>query len=239
MPPKPAAAKTTPTKPATKAPTKAATDNKTPAKGVNATAPSKTGATTKAPSSGATKAGTAAKAAAPIKKVLVPEEIQLKEIAGVMNYGGAVGEKLKQSGRWMLIIDRNGNCGTFLKYRDVNMIQVTSQAQFATEPMRKALMGSLKFGKPAVLDISDSDQEKIMDVASEKYNEIYPECWTDLMDHSIMKDDNKWGKLYQENDPDDYDNKYDYHADQFQFIVLTNLDPASTAMENFFPVIVN
>ena len=46
-----------------------------------------------------------------------------------------------------------------------------------------------RFGKPCILDISGTEQDKILCLAEEKYNAIYPECWNDLMDQSIMADE--------------------------------------------------
>lgn len=233
MPPKPAA-KGAATKGAAKTPTKTGA-----AKGATGT---KTGAKTGAASKDAKKEDIKKAeedmAKMTIKKVLVPEEITLKEAAGLITLVGDLGQKIKDSNRWTFMIDRNGNVHTFLKYRDVNMISVTSEHEFQREPLRVALMGALRYGKPHIIDVSVIDQSKALDIVRDKYNEIYPGLWNDLMDRSIM-DFEKCGKLYQANDDVDYKNAYDYRVSDFKFMLYTNTDPPSTASESFFPVIIN
>lgn len=48
---------------------------------------------------------------------------------------------------------------------------------------------SPRFGKMHVLDVCDTDQTKILEVAADKYNQMYPGCWNDLMDRSIMDEE--------------------------------------------------
>ncbi|WAR23052.1 IQAK1-like protein [Mya arenaria] len=219
--------------------TKAAT-GKTPAKGATGKTPAKGAAKPAATKAPVKKEEPKKEEAKPAKRTMEPKEVTLKAIANVVNCIGEVGEEYKASGRCLLIVDHNGNVGTFLKYRDVNMIQATLAVDFQPEPLRKALIGSLKHGKPNILDVSDTDQEKILDVAQGKYEEIYPGCWQDMLDLSISQDENKWGKLYRANDDEEqYKNPYDYRAAEFKFVVLTNVDPPASALHDFFTVIVN
>ncbi|XP_045157531.1 IQ motif and ankyrin repeat domain-containing protein 1-like [Mercenaria mercenaria] len=234
MPPKPAA-KGGAVKTASKTPAKTGA-SKSGATGT------KTGAKTGTASKGATKDADVKKveedmAKVAIKKILVPEQIGLKEVANLMTLAGGVGQKIKESNRWLFMIDHNGNVHTFLKYRDVNMISVTSGLEFQKEPLRKALMGALRFGKPHIIDVSDTDQSKAMDMVRDTYNEIYKGLWDDIMDRSIM-DFEKCGKLYQANDDSEYKNCYDYRVQDFQFMVYTNTDPPSSANDSFFPVVI-
>ncbi|KAL4221669.1 hypothetical protein ACF0H5_019926 [Mactra antiquata] len=233
MPPKPAT-KTGAAKAPAKAKPKAATKTATSSPATKST-PAKGGAASKTD----TKKVEEDMAKMSIKKVLVPEEIGLKEVANLVLYlKGDVGDKCRESKRWLFIIDRNGNVHTFLKYRDVNMISVTSQLEFQTEPLRRALQGSLKYGKPHVIDISDIDQEKALDLIRRQYNEIYDGCWEDLLNMKITDEDNI-SKLFRPNDDRDLQNPLDYRIADFSFVVYSKTDPASYANDSFFPVIVN
>ncbi|XP_060605937.1 IQ motif and ankyrin repeat domain-containing protein 1-like [Ruditapes philippinarum] len=233
MPPK-AAAKGGASKPATKTTTKTGAAKG----GASGTKTAAKGATSKDASKTDVKKVEEEMAKVSIKKVLVPEEIGFKEVAVLLNLSGDLGQKIKDSKRWTFMIDRNGNVHTFLKYRDVNMISVTSSLDFQKEPLRKALMGALRFGKPHIIDISDADQGKALDKAREIYNEIYDGLWDDLMDRSLL-DFEKCGKLYQANDDQEYHNAFDYRVSDFQFMVYTTADPPSTAMDTFFPVYID
>ena len=44
--------------------------------------------------------------------------------------------------------------------------------------------------------------------------------------------------MSRKTDDDEYQNRYDYRVSDFSFVILTNVDPPSTATEDFFPVIV-
>jgi len=45
-------------------------------------------------------------------------------------------------------------------------------------------------------------------------------------------------KLLKANDSDDYKNAYEYRVSDFIFAILTDIDPPSTVMENYFPIII-
>ncbi|XP_045157530.1 IQ motif and ankyrin repeat domain-containing protein 1-like [Mercenaria mercenaria] len=237
MPPKPAArggaAKTVTKTPAKSGASKSgATGTKTGAK---------TGGTA---SKGATK-GTDIKkvedemAKVSIKQIVVPENIKLKDVAGLLTPDGSegIGKKIKDSNKWPFLIDHTDgyNSQTFFKYRDVNMLSVFPE--FHKETLRKALMGALRFGKPLIIDVKQPDQSTVMDRVRDTCNDIYNGLWDDIMDRSIL-DFEKCGKLYQPSDDLEYKNSYDYRVSDFQFIVLTNVDPPSSAMDSFFPVTV-
>ena len=42
--------------------------------------------------------------------------------------------------------------------------------------------------------------------------------------------------LVRTTDTEEYHDRYSYRTDDFQFIVLTDDDPPSSVMENFFPI---
>jgi len=48
----------------------------------------------------------------------------------------------------------------------------------------------------------------------------------------------KYMKLLKANDSDDYKNAYEYRVSDFIFAILTDIDPPSTVMENYFPIII-
>lgn len=46
-----------------------------------------------------------------------------------------------------------------------------------------------RFGKPTILDISETDQEKIMDLVKTRHNEIKAGTWENMHDRSIFEED--------------------------------------------------
>lgn len=170
-----------------------------------------------------------------IKKVIHPTDVPLKQIAGIIAYGGDEGEAYKASGKWLFVIDRSGNVGTFLKYRDVNYVQFGGPVETSPETLRMALLGSLRFGKPTVIDICDTDQEKIMDLVKSRHDEIKADTWKNIHDRSIFQED-KYKALVRTTDTPEYHDTYSYRADNYQLIILTNTDPPSSVMEDYFPI---
>ena len=55
-----------------------------------------------------------------------------------------VGNRLKESGKWGLVVDRSGQATTFLRYRDTNYLNCLSANLMQPEAVRKALLGSIR-----------------------------------------------------------------------------------------------
>ena len=55
-----------------------------------------------------------------------------------------VGDRIKSSGKWPLLIDESGQAATFLKYRDTNYICAINPSQMQPEVLRIALLGSIR-----------------------------------------------------------------------------------------------
>ncbi|XP_072364012.1 IQ motif and ankyrin repeat domain-containing protein 1-like isoform X3 [Scyliorhinus torazame] len=56
-----------------------------------------------------------------------------------------VGDKIKQDGRWPLIIDRSGQASTFLRYRDTNFYDALNPGHMQPEVLRLGLLGAIRF----------------------------------------------------------------------------------------------
>ena len=56
-----------------------------------------------------------------------------------------VGNKIKTSGHWPLLIDTTGQATVFLRYRDTNMLTALNPADMQPETIRKALIGAIRF----------------------------------------------------------------------------------------------
>ncbi|XP_059496891.1 IQ motif and ankyrin repeat domain-containing protein 1-like isoform X2 [Stegostoma tigrinum] len=56
-----------------------------------------------------------------------------------------IGDKIKQDGRWPLIIDRSGQASTFLRYRDTNFYDALNPGHMQPEVLRLGLLGAIRF----------------------------------------------------------------------------------------------
>lgn len=88
--------------------------------------------------------------------------------------------------RWPFIIDPSNQAATYLRYQDTNYLNALAPKDMAPEVIRRALIGSIRFGKPMVLDMMEVD---MFQTASDRMDEVLPGLMTLLMDKSIMKED--------------------------------------------------
>ena len=64
---------------------------------------------------------------------------------------------ISKSDKWPLIIDQNDQACTFLRYRDCNYINCFDTKNMQMDRFRLALIGSIRYGKPFVLDLMEYD----------------------------------------------------------------------------------
>ncbi|XP_042638946.1 IQ motif and ankyrin repeat domain-containing protein 1 [Orycteropus afer afer] len=68
-----------------------------------------------------------------------------------------VGDRIRNDGRWPLVIDPSGQAATFLRYQDTNYLDTMNPEHLLPERMRLALLGALRYGKPLVFDLGKVD----------------------------------------------------------------------------------
>lgn len=56
-----------------------------------------------------------------------------------------VGNRIKDSGKWPLMIDPTGQASTFLRYRDTNYLCALNPKQMNEEVVRLAILGAIRF----------------------------------------------------------------------------------------------
>ena len=90
--------------------------------------------------------------------------------------------------RWPLVLDKNGNVETFMRYRDVNFMDTFNPSNMEPERIRLALLGAIRFGKEFVVYTHDQ-LEPMWTIFCEKLNSIHPTLLVDLMTRKIIEDD--------------------------------------------------
>lgn len=205
------------------------------------TGPAKSKPVAKKPGTGAAKSKPAnaatSKAAAPKKEekkeILEGVTISIKQLNTVL---GDEGGKIKASGRWPLVIDEAGISATFLRHRDCNFLEALDKGSMEAEKIRLAMLGSLRFGKPVVLDLSDLD---LLQSVETFFDNVQPGLWNMVMDKSILEEDNI-KKLLKDTDGEDYSNIWNYsdeRKEKFGFWILTRkTEPEQRLMEQVYPV---
>lgn len=146
-----------------------------------------------------------------------------------------VGNRISESGKWPLIIDPNGQAATFLRYRDTNYINTLSPIQMEPEKIRMSVLGSVRFGKPCVIDMMEVDMFHAVET---RFDEVSVGLLNMMMDKSIMREEN-YLKLVREGDPPDYQkNKFqDLRTCNFKVYIITkNTMPPENLIDRTYPI---
>jgi len=146
-----------------------------------------------------------------------------------------VGNKIKTSGHWPLLIDTTGQATVFLRYRDTNMLTALNPADMQPETIRKALIGAIRFGKPLVIDFMEVD---MFEQVSEVVNRIQPKLMKQLMTKALLKDE-KYMKLVKNSDDAQYQaGQFMHHfVENFKVIFITkNPYPPKALLDQTYPI---
>ncbi|XP_048763546.2 IQ motif and ankyrin repeat domain-containing protein 1-like isoform X2 [Ostrea edulis] len=144
-------------------------------------------------------------------------QIMIKELDDVLLKD--VGNKIKDSGKWPLIIDRSAQAATFLRYRDTNYLNSLNPKEMEANKIRLSLLGAIRFGKPLVLDMMEVD---MFHTVSDRFDEIDKGLMDKIMDKSIMQEEN-YLKLLKAGDGPEYEkNKFSlFRTQNFKFWIIT------------------
>lgn len=187
--------------------------------------PAAKGASGGAKGAGTAKGAGAAKAkpaAEPPKGPPLPEEtLGAKQILPLLTKDPE--GKLKSSKRWPYIVDTNGLIPRLLQYSDVNLLEVTSKDQMEPDRIRKALMGSLRHGKPIVFDMGDMD---LFSAINQFLDGIQSGLTTLVLTKKVLEED-CIEKLIKPNDDSEYSNPMFYQTEGFSFSVITSKEEVS------------
>jgi len=148
-----------------------------------------------------------------------------------------VGDRIKSSGKWPLLIDESGQAATFLKYRDTNYICAINPSQMQPEVLRIALLGSIRFGKPLVLDLIEVCG-MFDNVVVEIFDRIQKKLLQDLITMKLLEKES-YMKLVKKTDDSAYQpsNFMHHFTSKFKFILLTkNSFPQNTLLDKFYTI---
>ena len=107
-------------------------------------------------------------------------ECNLKELEDVLIKD--VGERIKSSGRWPLLIDPAGQSAMFLRYRNTNYLCAINPTEAKPEKIRLALLGGIRFEKFCQMKFCPWNRFEVirvssnnLDVFTDSENHL---CWT-------------------------------------------------------------
>ncbi|KAK3583241.1 hypothetical protein CHS0354_015422 [Potamilus streckersoni] len=158
-------------------------------------------------------------------------KVQVRELDDVLFRD--VGNKIKDSGKWPLIIDTTGQAATFLRYRDTNYIRALSPVDMEQDRARLAILGAIRYGKPLVVDMMEVD---MFEAISDRWDGISKGLMENIMDKSITREE-KYLPLIKPTDGDEYQkNKFnEYRTSRFKlFIITKNPYPPESLTERMY-----
>eukprot|EP00730_Choanoeca_flexa_P004031 TRINITY_DN11580_c0_g1_i16.p1 TRINITY_DN11580_c0_g1~~TRINITY_DN11580_c0_g1_i16.p1 ORF type:complete len:590 (+),score=130.91 TRINITY_DN11580_c0_g1_i16:38-1771(+) len=149
-----------------------------------------------------------------------------------------VGNVIANDGRWPLLMDASKQVATFLRYRDTNYINVCSPYETEPDRLRLAILGSLRYAKPLVLDMLDVDS---LDLLQDRLDAIRPGLLSALLSKQIMNEQ-YYTELIKSEDGDAYDPvKFDSTRIQEHFkmfLLTTALYPDPQMFLQLYPLVV-
>lgn len=146
-----------------------------------------------------------------------------------------VGDKVKKSGMAACVIDTSKQTSVFLRYLDTNYVNALSRHNMETNRLRRSIVGSIRYGKPLVLDLMDVD---VWESVKFDLDLVKKDLLAMLMDRSILKDE-AYLSLVKESDGEEYHpTKFsDERAAKFKLIILTaERFPAKEITDNTYCV---
>ncbi|XP_065892581.1 IQ motif and ankyrin repeat domain-containing protein 1-like [Dysidea avara] len=151
------------------------------------------------------------------EEVRLGQPVVVKELDDVLFRD--VGNKIATDGRWPLVIDPSKQCATFLKYRDCNYLCALNPRDMEPEVIRLAILGALRYGKFAVLDLLEYD---VWDAAKVKFDTVLPGLLDSILNKELL-DKEMYLKLIKPEDGEEYSPVQFLGArlHNFKFIIVT------------------
>ncbi|XP_078392047.1 IQ motif and ankyrin repeat domain-containing protein 1-like [Cetorhinus maximus] len=146
-----------------------------------------------------------------------------------------VGDKIKQDGRWPLIIDRSGQASTFLRYRDTNFYNALNPGHMQPEVLRLGLLGAIRFGKMLVIDMMEVN---MFHAVSRILDQIEGGLMEKLLNKELLQKDRFLSLIRPGDGPEYSRNEFSpTRTEKFQLVLITKLQNLPEELLNiFYPI---
>ncbi|XP_074658400.1 IQ motif and ankyrin repeat domain-containing protein 1-like [Tubulanus polymorphus] len=144
-----------------------------------------------------------------------------------------VGNRIKESGKWPLIIDPSGQASIFLRYRDTNYLNALRPHDMEPDRIRLALLGSIRFGKIFIIDMMEID---MYEACERRFDEIQKGLLDSVMDKSILQNERYLSFVKESDGPEYQKTKFnDLRVSNFRFYILSkNPYPSEQLMDRLY-----
>ncbi|KAL2082884.1 hypothetical protein ACEWY4_020657 [Coilia grayii] len=146
-----------------------------------------------------------------------------------------VGGKIKQDGRWPLIVDPSGQAATFLRYRDTNYVDAMHPENMRPDTLRVALLGAIRYGKALVINMMDVD---LLESVENQLNQVSLGLFSQLMSKELLQEE-RYLNLVRSSDGPQYA-RTEFRRDRletFRLVVVTKQrHPSDALLTAFYPI---
>ncbi|XP_067909710.1 IQ motif and ankyrin repeat domain-containing protein 1-like [Heterodontus francisci] len=146
-----------------------------------------------------------------------------------------VGNKIKQDGRWPLIIDQSGQASTFLRYRDTNFYDALNPGHMQPEVLRLGLLGAIRYGKMLVLDMMEVN---MFEAVTRVFDQIEAGLMEKLLNKELLQRDRFLSLIRPGDGPEYSRNEFSStRTEKFQMVLITKLQNIPEELLNiFYPI---
>ncbi|XP_045067397.1 IQ motif and ankyrin repeat domain-containing protein 1-like [Coregonus clupeaformis] len=153
------------------------------------------------------------------------EEVLIKDVGG----------KIKQDGRWPLLVDTSGQAATFLRYRDTNYLDALHPGDIQPDKLRLALLGAIRFGKPLVINMMEVD---LFESVQKQLDQVNPGLSEQLMNKELLQEE-RYLSLVRSTDGPQYA-RTEFMLDRiekFSLVMVTKQrHPPDALLTAFYPI---
>jgi hypothetical protein len=98
---------------------------------------------------------------------------------------------------WPVLIDVSGKAPVFFRYRDANYVDTFRPRDLEPDALRRALIGSLRYGKALVVDLRDACMWHFVE---EAFDAVRPGLWAVVLDGAKLRAQAAWEPLIRPED---------------------------------------
>ncbi|XP_020337024.2 DNA mismatch repair protein Mlh1 isoform X4 [Oncorhynchus kisutch] len=153
------------------------------------------------------------------------EEVLIKDVGG----------KIKQDGRWPLLVDTYGQAATFLRYRDTNYLDALHPGDMQPDKLRLALLGAIRFGKPLVINMMEVD---LFESVQNQLDQVNPGLSEQLMNKELLQEE-RYLSLVRSTDGPQYA-RTEFMLDRIEKFILVLVTkqrhPPDALLTAFYPI---
>ncbi|XP_032896374.1 IQ motif and ankyrin repeat domain-containing protein 1 [Amblyraja radiata] len=132
-----------------------------------------------------------------------------------------VGDKIKQDGRWPLIIDPSGQASIFLRYIDTNFYDALNPSHMKPQVLRLGLLGAIRYGKMLVIDMMEVN---MFPVVTNVFEQIQAGLMDKLMSKELLQNDGFLSLLQPSDGPEYSRNEFSpSRVAKFRLVLISKL----------------